>query len=132
MRAPYLLCLPLLLAPGAASAAHCGHGQIYRVHLRTCVSAQSALARVAFHRDHHDVKFADLPRRHYRHHIAPIMGNDPADPIEDRVIEPPVPPAPVQTSNATPSDPTPATTTPLPDPFGKSVMSGSRVNQWRR
>src|SRR6516162_5316708 len=98
MRASYLGLALLLLAPGEASAAHCGRGQIYRVHLRTCVSSRSALAHIAF-RHRHRVRFTDLerdtttPRHHHRpRHVGePETTCDPAsqcgDPIEDRVTE---------------------------------------------
>jgi hypothetical protein len=116
-----------VLLSNTAQAYHCGHGQIYRVHLHTCVGERSALAKVAFVHTHH-VSFIDLPQRHHHHHRIkdPIMGNDPDDPIEDRVVDPPTPvvsstprqdvPKEAQTPSQLEQDIS------LPDPFGKSAM----------
>jgi hypothetical protein len=133
MKLRYLCPLAFLLAPGEASAAHCGHGQIYRVHLRTCVSARSALAHIAF-RHHHRIRFTELrqdeaPPTPPHHHRRPSC--DPAsqcgDPIEDRVTETTTPrQEPPRAAT------TPVTDSSLPDAFGRSIMRGTPRQPWSR
>jgi hypothetical protein len=122
-------CALLILAGSPVEAAHCRRGQIYRVHMRTCVSVRSPLAHVAF-RHYHRVRFTDLerdtatPRRHRRpRHVGapePAMLCDPltqcGDPVEDRV--------PIEAPTATPRAEV------LPDAFAKSVMHRTPRPAW--
>lgn len=48
---------------GAAQAAHCPHGQIYRVHLDECVSIKSSLARAYVADNRHWRMFDRTPAR---------------------------------------------------------------------
>jgi hypothetical protein len=135
MKLRYLYPIALLLAPGEASAAHCPHGQIYRVHMHTCVSSRSSLARIAF-RHYHHVSFTELQQqeapptpRHRRHprgypehpscDPARMCGDDHPD---DAVVETATP-APASVETATPGE--------LPDPFGKSIMRGIPRQPWK-
>jgi hypothetical protein len=53
----------LVAMAGSAQAAHCPHGQIYRIHLDECVSIKSALARAYVADNRHWRMFDTAPEK---------------------------------------------------------------------
>jgi hypothetical protein len=82
----FLNALFLVAMAGPAAAAHCPHGQIYRIHLDECVSIRSALARAYVADNRHWRMFDTTPSK-------PRVQKDPPPRIPIVPVIPPVEPA---------------------------------------
>jgi hypothetical protein len=82
----------LVALSSPTAAAHCSHGQIYRVHLRQCVSINSTLARGYVRRERPRYAYLLRPHRHHaegddRYYIEVTIRARPDEPAGQRAPE---------------------------------------------